>query len=70
MANVISLAAHLQKRSAAEPIERILPPKGTQLALPFSTPHSLVLVFADHFYHRRSFEAFAEATAVLSLIHI
>lgn len=70
MANVISLAAHLQKRSAAEPIERILPPKGTQLALPFSTPHSLVLVFADHIYHRRSFEAFAEHTQPQAIIDL
>lgn len=62
MANVISLAEHLQRRTAAEQIEQSLPPKGTQLALPFLTPHNLVLVLADHFGRRHLFKAFAEQT--------
>ncbi|NVM89663.1 hypothetical protein FHT32_003320 [Variovorax sp. SG517] len=62
MPNVISLAEHLQRKSAAEPIEQPLPPKGTQLALPFLTPHNVVLVFADHFGRRHLFRAFAEQT--------
>lgn len=70
MANVISLAEHLQKKSANESIERLLPPKGAQLVLPFSIPHSLVLVFADHFHYRRSFEVFTEVTQPQAIIDL